>query len=810
VALLGEIDATFLTLAGLVGLLVFSWPAYKRLTRRGNLAAADGDWATALDVALASRRSWLPLAVLERWVFRGNQEAAIALRAMCLGETDAALDWASRGLRIAKKPQVCALLRLVRACGRANLREHERMDEELAACAAMVAKTPVADLAIDGLRLECNHRSGRLNVAYSLAGELRARPAGLSDASVRNAVIAILTDCGHFGEVLSMTDGLLAPPLAEPVRTPVPSGPDVGAAELKRSHARTLQFAVVLSAIESCIELGEWDLAARYLAIPGLLDARSPAIRLFAIGYAAVLAAARGERDEVESKLRAAGEVVAAYPRDLTLPPGLALVSLRAWYELGDPARALQASYGLSLDAAHPTLRSGIAARIAICLDALGRTSEAEAQRRLAESLAPGAHWTACGDSESTERPPLPWVALERPTLRPESLVAASRPASTGGGPIEPVVSGEACAIWILAAAAFMPVLGAAFGVAVLILSIVLICRSRPRRHDRRVALAGSILGLASLACAASTFPSLFAASVPWLGRAAHSDPAETFQEDDELEQETSTVVTAEAPSEATPADPSGDPTADPAAQQRPEMPWSLVALYVGVLVISVAGHELGHAVAALWSGDPTARDRGRINLNPLRHLDWLGSLIVPLVLSLLPGATVIGWAKPVPYDPQRFRRHRAGLLGVSLAGISFNLLLASAAASLLVISLILLRKSYPECEVTGLIMPHELIVLHGIDSPALVAVALRVLKTCVWVNALLVSFNLLPFPPLDGFTALRALAPAGFSAWMLRMTGLGMIAVLLLIAFNVLTYLLIPGLLLALLLLGPAQVVGG
>ena len=92
--------------------------------------------------------------------------------------------------------------------------------------------------------------------------------------------------------------------------------------------------------------------------------------------------------------------------------------------------------------------------------------------------------------------------------------------------------------------------------------------------------------------------------------------------------------------------------------------------LIVPILLFSVVVHEVAHAWQALREGDTTARDLGRITLNPIPHLDPVGSLLVPLLLYFLPGDFLFGWAKPVPVNPRNYRNYRAGDIRVSLAGI--------------------------------------------------------------------------------------------------------------------------------------------
>jgi Zn-dependent protease len=145
------------------------------------------------------------------------------------------------------------------------------------------------------------------------------------------------------------------------------------------------------------------------------------------------------------------------------------------------------------------------------------------------------------------------------------------------------------------------------------------------------------------------------------------------------------------------------------------------------IFIISIIAHEVAHGYAALRHGDTTARDLGRLSPNPFRHIDMIGSVILPLFLFLA-NLPVFGWAKPVPYNPSRLRG-RFATAWVASAGLLVNLLFACIFA--------LLFRS-------GLIV-NQLTV------------------SVVAINAGLFLFNLLPFPPLDGFKLLREIFPSRF-----------------------------------------------
>lgn len=158
--------------------------------------------------------------------------------------------------------------------------------------------------------------------------------------------------------------------------------------------------------------------------------------------------------------------------------------------------------------------------------------------------------------------------------------------------------------------------------------------------------------------------------------------------------------------------------------------------LFIVLLIPSVILHEVAHGVVAFRLGDPTARRQGRLTLNPIRHVDPVGSLLVPGMLALS-GQNVFGWAKPVPVDPGRFRHPTVGMALTAMAGPATNLALAL---------------------VVGVLGPFRQVG----DSVAFTTggVAPRLLFGLVVVNAALAVFNMLPIPPLDGSRLLPLILP--------------------------------------------------
>jgi Zn-dependent protease len=159
-----------------------------------------------------------------------------------------------------------------------------------------------------------------------------------------------------------------------------------------------------------------------------------------------------------------------------------------------------------------------------------------------------------------------------------------------------------------------------------------------------------------------------------------------------------------------------------------------IVVFYIIVLVFSVIIHEISHGYVALALGDRTAKHAGRLTLNPMKHLDLFGSILLPLILFLAK-APMFGWAKPVPYDPRYLKNPKQAAGLIAAAGPVSNFLLASIFA--LVVRLVI---TLPE-------------------SQTLVAFFL-LCNVIIQINIALAFFNLIPIPPLDGSKVLFALLP--------------------------------------------------
>jgi Zn-dependent protease len=185
-----------------------------------------------------------------------------------------------------------------------------------------------------------------------------------------------------------------------------------------------------------------------------------------------------------------------------------------------------------------------------------------------------------------------------------------------------------------------------------------------------------------------------------------------------------------------------------------------VVVYQVIVLVFSVIIHEISHGFVAEELGDDTARRAGRLTLNPIPHIDPFGSILLPLILSLFPGGIVLGWAKPVPFNPLHFKNMRRGSMFVALAGPVSNLLLAGIFALI----------------TRGIVFFGFLDLLFIIPF----------LKVIIVLNIVLAVFNLVPIPPLDGSKVLFYFLPRRMERIQMLFEQYGFFILILFIVFGV------------------------
>ncbi len=197
-----------------------------------------------------------------------------------------------------------------------------------------------------------------------------------------------------------------------------------------------------------------------------------------------------------------------------------------------------------------------------------------------------------------------------------------------------------------------------------------------------------------------------------------------------------------------------------------------LLAKILGIvaLVLSVMIHEVAHGWVALRCGDPTARDAGRLSLNPVRHVDLVGTIILPMILALSGSGVMFGWAKPVPVNIGRCRNPRQAFWMTAIAGPLANLLQALFGTALIWAMVLLSRKGGGST--AGELMFSFLIAY-------------------VVTNLVLMTFNLVPIPPLDGSKVVAMLLPDRLAIPYLQIGGYGFILIFLLLRTRLVDHLL-------------------
>lgn len=184
----------------------------------------------------------------------------------------------------------------------------------------------------------------------------------------------------------------------------------------------------------------------------------------------------------------------------------------------------------------------------------------------------------------------------------------------------------------------------------------------------------------------------------------------------------------------------------------------------VAVLMVAVMIHEIAHGYVALLCGDSTARDAGRLSLNPIRHIDLVGTIILPVLLAVTGSGVMFGWAKPVPVNVGRCRNPRQAFWLTAIAGPLSNLIQALLGVGLYYIF-------YAAIGHFGMSTPMK----YGLISSLIY----------IYTNIVLMTFNLIPIPPLDGSRVLAILLPEKLAIPYMRLEQVGFILIFVLLKYD-------------------------
>lgn len=313
-------------------------------------------------------------------------------------------------------------------------------------------------------------------------------------------------------------------------------------------------------------------------------------------------------------------------------------------------------------------------------------------------------------------------------------------------------------AVWalILSSLTFLPVIGLLPALATLVLLIlhrVFVPRNETMRHSRTICAAATCLFVVGIPVSMLTVR-----GIARHGREMHE-----------------TSLTA-------------------APVQGEEKNWGMIACGIVVVILSLSVHEAGHAITAWWLGDGLARSLGRVTLNPVAHIDPVGTVLLPIVL-VIAHAPIFGYARPVPVNVEALPRRRRAHILISIAGPGSNLLLACASLILLLGAACVLRTLVPHATVLRLASLDfgSPVSASGFALASHFALACTFLKLSFVINVILALFNLLPIPPLDGSWVLEHLFPRTLGPFYAMIRPYGFLIFIVALYGNVFDYLAVP-----------------
>jgi Zn-dependent protease len=212
----------------------------------------------------------------------------------------------------------------------------------------------------------------------------------------------------------------------------------------------------------------------------------------------------------------------------------------------------------------------------------------------------------------------------------------------------------------------------------------------------------------------------------------------------------------------------------------------SLTILAIIILIISAVFHEFAHGWVAHKLGDDTAQNAGRLTLNPLKHLDPVGSILLPILLIISKAGFIIGWAKPVPYNPHNLRDQKYGDFKVALAGPGTNFIIALFFG--IIARLLPLAGELKQSLFINFLRDDNSYLLASMQGSLMASIyVLSVI--IVFINLILMIFNLIPIPPLDGSKILSTFLPYNWRMKFLELERYGFFILIFLLMLGIFSF---------------------
>jgi Zn-dependent protease len=209
-----------------------------------------------------------------------------------------------------------------------------------------------------------------------------------------------------------------------------------------------------------------------------------------------------------------------------------------------------------------------------------------------------------------------------------------------------------------------------------------------------------------------------------------------------------------------------------------------ILALNLVILIFSVMLHEIAHGFVAFLTGDNTARKAGRLTMNPAKHIDLMGSIVLPALLIISRSPVLFGWAKPIPINPNHMRHPKWDIVWVSLAGPLMNAVLVVSAIFCLHGLVSVIGSGQYHTFMTQSMMVRANLIMTS-ESGAVLLLIEAMIQMIV-INSILTLFNLIPIPPLDGSRIFIPLLPKSWEPAYQTFEKYGIILVVALLYFNV------------------------